>query len=224
MASSVAGDRIEPTSGALGRDQLARWVADAIPDGVYVNLGIGLPTLVANHLDAARQISLHSENGILGFGGPPPEGNEDPDLIDAGKRAVTLLPGGSFFDQSLSFAMIRGGHIDLSIIGAYQVSERGDFANWLRPDDPYGSVGGAMDLAVGARQTWVVMPLLDRDGRPKLVRECTYALTGIETVDRVFTDHGLFDRSDGLLRLSECVPGISVNDVSRIVPWATGRA
>ena len=224
MTSSIAGERLEPAPHALGRDELARWVASVLPDGVYVNLGIGLPTLVANHLDETRSIVLHSENGILGFGGPPPEGAEDPDLIDAGKRAVTLLPGGSFFDQSLSFAMIRGGHVDVSIIGAYQVSERGDFANWLRPDEPYGSVGGAMDLAVGAKETWVVMPLLDRDGRSKLVPDCTYAVTGRESVQRVFTDHGLFVREGGMLRLRECADGVTIDVVRRIVPWSVGES
>ena len=213
---------IAPAPGALSRADLARSVAEAIPDGTYVNLGIGLPTLVADYLDPARQIVLHSENGILGFGGPPTAGSEDPDLIDAGKRAVTLLPGGSFFDQSLSFAMIRGGHIDFSIIGAYQVSARGDFANWLRPDEPYGSVGGAMDLAVGVRETWVVMPLLDREGRPKLVPECSYPLTGRASVNRIFTDHGVFALDDQVLRLAACPSGVSRDDVRRLVPWAVG--
>lgn len=219
MIDASSSPALQPASGVLSRDQLARWVASCIPGGSYVNLGIGLPTLVAAHIDPTRQIALHTENGILGFGGSPPEGGEDPDLIDAGKRPVTLLPGASFFDHALSFAMIRGGHIDLSLIGAYQVSERGDFANWLRPDEPYGSVGGAMDLAAGARETWVVMPLLDRDGRPKLVRECTYALTGHESVSRLFTDHGLFVRREGKLVLETCAPDVAVEEVRALIPW-----
>jgi 3-oxoadipate CoA-transferase, beta subunit len=216
----VAAQNGAVSASVLSREDLAAWVAASIPAGTYVNLGIGLPTLVANFLSSDDGVVLHSENGILGFGEPPPEGLEDADLIDAGKRAVTLLPGGCYFDQSLSFAMIRGGHVDLSVIGAYQVAENGDFANWIRPDEPYGSVGGAMDLAAGARETWVVMPLVDRSGEPKLVAECTYPLTGRGSVSRLFTDHGLFEPSGARLRLTECAPGVSVDDVRRVVPWA----
>jgi 3-oxoadipate CoA-transferase beta subunit len=177
----------------LSRDQIAARVARDIPEGAYVNLGIGLPTMVTAHLPPDRDIFLHSENGLLGMGPPPAPGEEDEDLINAGKQPVTLLAGGSYFHHADSFAMMRGGHLDICVLGAYQVSATGDLANWHtgQPGD-IPAVGGAMDLAIGARQTFVMMTLLTREGRPKLVPECTYPLTGLACVSRVYTDLGVF--------------------------------
>jgi 3-oxoadipate CoA-transferase beta subunit len=177
----------------FSREQMAARVARDMPSGAYVNLGIGLPTMVANHLPADREIILHTENGLLGMGPAPGAGAEDPDLINAGKQPVTAVPGASFFHHADSFAMMRGGHLDVCVLGAYQVSARGDLANWHtgKPGD-IPAVGGAMDLATGARQTFVMMTLLSRDGRPKLVPECTYPLTGLGCVSRVYTDLAVF--------------------------------
>ena len=176
------------------RDQMARLIALDIAEGSVVNLGIGLPTLVANHLPADREVILHSENGVLGMGPAPRAGDEDYDLINAGKQPVTLLPGGCFFHHADSFAMMRGGHLDVCVLGAFQVSASGDLANWhTGAPDAIPAVGGAMDLALGARQTFVVMDLFTRDGEPKLVETCSYPLTGVRCVTQVFTDHGVFD-------------------------------
>src|SRR6476469_8719196 len=171
----------------LTRDQMAARVARDIAEGAYVNLGIGLPTLVANHLPKDREIFLHSENGILGMGPAPAPGEEDYDLINAGKQPVTLLPGGAFFHHADSFAMMRGGHLDICVLGAFQVSATGDLANWHTGEkDAIPAVGGAMDLAIGAKQTWFMMDLLTKQGESKIVDRCTYPLTGIACVKRIY--------------------------------------
>ena len=178
----------------LTRDQMAARVARDIPDGAVVNLGIGLPTLVGNHLPADREILLHSENGLLGMGPAPAPGEEDGDLINAGKQPVTIKPGASYFHHADSFAMMRGGHLDYCVLGAFQVSATGDLANWhTGAPDAIPAVGGAMDLAIGARSVWVMMTLLDKQGRPKIVPECTYPLTGVGCIERVYTDLGTFE-------------------------------
>ncbi|ARP89091.1 3-oxoadipate CoA-transferase [Bordetella genomosp. 9] len=184
----------------LTRDQIAARVARDIPEGAYVNLGIGLPTLVANHLPADREIVLHTENGMLGMGPAPAPGQEDYDLINAGKQPVTQVPGTSFFHHADSFAMMRGGHLDICVLGAFQVSVKGDLANWhTGAPDAIPAVGGAMDLASGAKQVFVMMELTKRDGQSKLVPECTYPLTGVRCVSRVYTDVAVFDiRNDGV--------------------------
>jgi 3-oxoadipate CoA-transferase beta subunit len=177
----------------IGKDALARVVAADIPPGSFVNLGIGLPTTISNYLAPGSGVMLHTENGMLGMG-PEAHGDQvDPDLVNAGKVPVTELPGASYFHHADSFAMMRGGHLDICVLGAYQVSAAGDLANWHtgRPGD-IPAVGGAMDLATGARQTFVMMTLLTREGRPKLVRTCTYPLTGLACVTRVYTDLGVF--------------------------------
>ena len=173
---------------------MAARVARDIPDGAVVNLGIGLPTLVANHLPKGREVVLHSENGVIGMGPAPREGGEDFDLINAGKQPVTLLPGGSFFHHADSFAMMRGGHLDVCVLGAFQVAANGDLANWhTGAADAIPAVGGAMDLAIGAKQVFVMMTLFAKDGTPKLVPECTYPLTGVGCVSRVYTDVAVFE-------------------------------
>ena len=190
-----AGASLAPvTMRRYSRDQMAARVACEFPDGACVNLGIGLPTLVANHLPKDREILLHSENGVLAMGPAPASGSEDPDLINASKQPVTLLPGGSFFHHADSFAMMRGGHLDICVLGAFQVSVNGDLANWHTGEpDAIPAVGGAMDLAIGARQVFVMMTLFTKDGVPKLVPRCTYPVTGLGCVDRVYTDHAVFD-------------------------------
>jgi 3-oxoadipate CoA-transferase beta subunit len=175
------------------RQTLAQWVAADIPGGSYVNLGIGMPTLVADYVDAQREIIFHSENGILGVGPKPEPGDEDWDLVNAGKECVTLVPGSAILSHSDSFALIRGRHLDLVVMGAMQVSGSGDLANWSSGADGIPAVGGAMDLAVGARQVWVMMQLLAPDGSSKLVSECTYPLTARGVVKRVYSDIGIFE-------------------------------
>ena len=193
------------------RDQMARRVAQDIPDGAVVNLGIGLPTAVANHLPEGREVVLHSENGVIGMGPAPAAGEEDYDLINAGKQPVTLLPGGCFFHHADSFAMMRGGHLDVCVLGAYQVAVNGDLANWHtgRPD-AIPAVGGAMDLAIGAKQVFVMMSLFGCDGSAKLVQTCTYPLTGVACVSRVYTDHGTFEVGEG-----GCPSPLHLRDVDR---------
>ena len=176
------------------KDQLAARVAQDIFDGAVVNLGIGQPTLVANHLPKGREVILQSENGILGMGPAPAEGQEDYDLINAGKIPVTELPGASYFHHADSFAMMRGGHLDVCVLGAFQVSAGGDLANWhTGAADAIPAVGGAMDLAIGAKRVFVMMTLFAKDGSSKLVEECTYPLTGVGCVSRVYSDHGVFE-------------------------------
>jgi 3-oxoadipate CoA-transferase, beta subunit len=201
----------------LDREQLAERVARDIPEGAYVNLGIGLPTLVANHLPRDREIFLHSENGILGMGPAPEPGAEDADLINAGKQPVTLLAGGAYFDHAQSFAMTRGGHLDICVLGAFQVSVRGDLANWhTGQPDSIPAVGGAMDLALGAAQVFVMMEHLTRSGESKLVQECTAPLTAARCVSRIYTDLAVIDvRTEGL-RVLELVEGLSLAELARI--------
>ena len=192
------------------KDELARRVAQDIPDGAYVNLGIGQPTLVANHIPAGREVILHSENGILGMGPAPAEGAEDYDLINAGKQPVTLLPGGAYFHHADSFGMMRGGHLDICVLGAFQVSTTGDLANWSTGEPgAIPAVGGAMDLAVGARQTWGMMDLLTKQGASKLVAECSYPLTALACVKRVYTDLATLACTPQGLRLIDAVDGLS---------------
>jgi 3-oxoadipate CoA-transferase beta subunit len=201
----------------LTREQLAARVARDIPEGAYVNLGIGLPTLVANHLPRDREIFLHSENGILGMGPAPAPGEEDPDLINAGKQPVTLLPGGSFFHHADSFAMMRGGHLDICVLGAFEVSVTGDLANWhTGAPDAIPAVGGAMDLAIGARKVFVMMEHLTRQGRSKIVERCSCPLTAIGCVDRVYTDLAVLDVLPGGLQARELVEGLSFDELRRL--------
>jgi 3-oxoadipate CoA-transferase beta subunit len=200
---------------------MAQRVARDIPDGSVVNLGIGLPTLVANHLPPDREIVVHSENGVLGVGPAPAAGSEDPDLINAGKQPVTLLPGGSFFHHADSFAMMRGGHLDFCVLGAYQVSASGDLANWhTGAADAIPAVGGAMDLAVGAKQTFVMMEHCSRDGASKLVPSCQYPLTAIGCVSRVYTDLAIIDLSAGNAVVRERVAGVSFEELQRVTAIA----
>jgi 3-oxoadipate CoA-transferase beta subunit len=199
------------------KDELARLVAQDIHDGAYVNLGIGMPTLVANHIPAGREVILHSENGILGMGPAPAPGHEDFDLINAGKQPVTLLPGGAFFHHADSFAMMRGGHLDICVLGAFQVSVTGDLANWSTGEaGAIPAVGGAMDLAVGAKQTWVMMDLLTKNGESKVVRECSYPLTGIGCVKRIYSDLATLECTPQGLRIRDRVPGLSRAELERL--------
>ncbi|RYY80540.1 MAG: 3-oxoacid CoA-transferase subunit B, partial [Comamonadaceae bacterium] len=200
------------------KDQLAQRVARDMFDGAYVNLGIGMPTLVANHLPPGIEIILQSENGILGMGPAAAQGREDYDLINAGKQPVTLLPGGAFFHHADSFAMMRGGHLDICVLGAFQVSATGDLANWSTGEPgAIPAVGGAMDLAIGAKQTWVMMDLLTKQGASKLVERCTYPLTGIGCVKRVYTDLATLDCTPQGLRLVDTVDGLSHAELERLV-------
>ncbi|MDF2575860.1 MAG: 3-oxoadipate CoA-transferase [Agromyces sp.] len=179
---------------SMGRQELAAIVARDIPEGSYVNLGIGIPTLVGNYLPPGDAVILHTENGMLGMGPAPEPDRVDPDLINAGKQPVTERAGAAYFHHADSFAMMRGGHLDVCVLGAFQVSARGDLANWhTGAPDAIPAVGGAMDLAIGAKQVFVMMDLLTRDGTPKIVADCTYPLTGVGCVDRVYTDRAVFD-------------------------------
>ena len=208
------------------KDQLAARVAQDIFDGAVVNLGIGQPTLVANHLPAGREVILQSENGILGMGPAPAAGAEDYDLINAGKQPVTLLPGGAFFHHADSFGMMRGGHLDICVLGAFQVSATGDLANWHTGEaDAIPAVGGAMDLAVGARQTWVMMDLQTKQGESKIVARCTYPLTGIGCVKRIYTDLATFACTPRGLQLVDTVEGLSRAELEQLVglPIAAAR-
>ena len=201
----------------LSRDQMAARVARDIPEGAYVNLGIGLPTLVANHLPKDREILLHSENGVLAMGPAPAPGCEDPDLINAGKQPVTLLPGGAFFHHADSFAMMRGGHLDFCVLGAFQVSAHGDLANWHTGDpEAIPAVGGAMDLATGAKQVFVMMEHLTKQGESKIVQQCTYPVTGVRCVDRVYTDLAVLDVTGDALAVVDIVDGLSFDELARL--------
>ena len=200
------------------KQELAQRVAQDIFDGAYVNLGIGQPTLVANYLPQGLEVVLHSENGILGMGPAPAAGDEDFDLINAGKQPVTLLAGGSYFHHADSFSMMRGGHIDISVLGAFQVSATGDLANWSTGEpDAIPAVGGAMDLAVGAKQTWVMMDLLTKDGKSKVVRECSYPLTGIACVKRIYSDLATLACTPQGLKLIDKVDGLSIIELETLI-------
>ena len=200
------------------KDELAQRIAQDIPDGSYVNLGIGMPTKVANHIPADREIVLQSENGILGMGPAPEAGQEDYDLTNAGKQPVTLLPGGSYFHHADSFAMMRGGHLYICVLGAFQVSATGDLANWSTGEaGAIPAVGGAMDLAVGAKSTWVMMDLMTKTGECKVVQACSYPLTGLACVKRIYTDLCTLECTPQGLRLIDTVPGLSHEELERIV-------
>ncbi len=200
------------------KDELAARVAQDIPEGATVNFGIGQPTLVANHIPASREVLLHSENGILGMGPAPAKGLEDYDLINAGKQPVTLLPGGAYFHHADSFAMMRGGHLDICVLGAFQVSATGDLANWHTGEaDAIPAVGGAMDLAVGAKQTWVMMDLQTKQGQSKLVQACTYPLTGIACVKRVYTDLATLACTPQGLEVIDMVEGLDLQELERLI-------
>ena len=208
------------------RDQMAARVARDIPDGAVVNLGIGLPTMVANHLPADLEIVLHSENGVIGMGPAPAEGEEDYDLINAGKQPVTLLPGGCFFHHADSFAMMRGGHLDVCVLGAFQVSATGDLANWhTGAPDAIPAVGGAMDLAIGAKKTYVMMEHTTKTGASKLVASCTYPLTGIGCVSRIYTDIAVIDLGADGARVIDIVEGLSIDGLQAVtaVPLIDAR-
>src|SRR5689334_11108184 len=197
----------------LTRKEMAARVARDIPEGSYVNLGIGLPTLVGEFLPKGREIFLHTENGLLGMGPAPEKGKEDPDLINAGKQPVTELPGAAYFHHADSFAMMRGGHLDVCVLGAFQVSAAGDLANWHTGEpSAIPAVGGAMDLAIGAKQVYVMMTLFTRDGAPKLVPSCTYPLTGLACVSRVYTEYAVFHLTAAGIRVTETF-GISLADL-----------
>ena len=200
------------------KDELAKRVAQDMFDGAYVNLGIGMPTLVANHLPPDIEIVLQSENGILGMGPAPTPGEEDYDLINAGKQAVTLLPGGAYFHHADSFAMMRAGHLDICVLGAFQVSVNGDLANWSTGEPgAIPAVGGAMDLAIGAKQTWVMMDLLTKQGASKVVPQCTYPLTGIACVKRIYTDMATLECTPDGLVLIDLVDGLTKRELEGLV-------
>jgi 3-oxoadipate CoA-transferase beta subunit len=199
------------------RNQMAQHVARDIPEGAYVNLGIGMPTLVANHIPADREIVLQSENGLLGMGPAPDAGEEDYDLINAGKQPVTLLPGASFFHHADSFAMMRGGHLDICVLGAFQVAVNGDLANWHTGEpDAMPAVGGAMDLASGAKQVFVMMEHLTKKGESKIVEQCSYPLTGLRCVSRVYTDLATIHITSHGLFVGDLVEGLSLEDLIKL--------
>ncbi|MGI8896120.1 MAG: 3-oxoacid CoA-transferase subunit B [Casimicrobiaceae bacterium] len=211
----------------FSRDQMAARVARDIPEGAYVNLGIGLPTLVANHLPRDREILLHSENGLLGMGPAPGPGAQDPDLINAGKQPVTLLPGGSYFHHADSFAMMRGGHLDFCVLGAFQVSVRGDLANWhTGAAGAIPAVGGAMDLAIGAKNVYVMMEHQTKSGPSKITERCTYPVTAFQCVNRIYTDLAVIDVTAHGLVVLAIVDGLAFDELQRLtgVPLTNAAA
>ena len=206
------------------RDEMAARVARDIPEGSYVNLGIGLPTLVANHLPKDREIILHTENGLLGMGPAPQPGEEDPDLMNAGKQPVTELPGASFFHHADSFSMMRGGHLDFCVLGAFQVSATGDLANWhTGAPDSIPAVGGAMDLAIGAKNVYVMMEHTTKSGESKIVPKCTYPLTGVGCVSRIFTDLAVLDVTPKGLKVVDMVDGLTFDELQKVTGVALLR-
>ena len=208
------------------RDQMALRVAQDIPEGAYVNLGIGLPTKVANYLPPEREVFLHSENGLLGMGPAPAPGEEDEDLINTGKQPVTLLTGGAYFHHADSFAMMRGGHLDICVLGAFQVSQQGDLANWhTGAKDAIPAVGGAMDLAIGAKSVFVMMDHQTKKGESKVVPKCTYPVTGLRCVNRIYTDLAVIDVTPEGLRVIDIVDGLSLDELVRLsgVPMSMAK-
>lgn len=205
---------------ALTKEQMAQRIARDVPPGTYVNLGVGIPTLVASYIPPEAEVVFHSENGILGIGGPAPPGREDPDLVDAGKNPIVVRPGAAFFHHADSFAMLRGGRVDIAILGAYQVSATGDLANWKVPGGGVPNVGGAMDIATGVKQVWVAMTHTTADGQPKIVEGCAYPLTAARVVRRIYTDLAVLEVTPDGIALKEVSPGVTVAEVVA----ATGTA